>query len=368
VTYFTPSTASPIVQKSFVVPPTTRVTVETFRGSLTDDQHCSPTQGTCGVGPGVGPMGIVLSSDQLVLVEKPTYSSNDGAYGATDTQGYAIVPEPPPDPATVAPPVDGSVASDVASANAFLYTGPNPIQTGVASGTIDQLRASVLRGRVLTRDTQPLPGATVSVLGHPEFGKTLSRADGAFDMAVNGGGELTVLYAKDGFLGAQRQSSVPWQDDAFLPDVALIPLDPRVDAVDLTSSTPMQPARGSAMTDAQGTRQATLLFPQATHATMTLPDGTTQPLTSLHVRATEYTVGPNGPTAMPAELPPSSIYTYAVELSADEAMAAAATDVHFDRALPFYLENYLGSRSEPGCRLGSTTGLKGAGWRPIRDG
>ena len=72
-----------------------------------------------------------------------------------------------------------------------------------------------------------------------------------------------------------------------------------------------------------------------------MPDGSTQPISTLNVRATEYTVGENGPQAMPAELPPTSGYTYAVEFTVDEAMAAGATDVRFDQPLSFYLENFL---------------------------
>src|SRR5574340_299505 len=72
---------------------------------------------------------------------------------------------------------------------------------------------------------------------------------------------------------------------------------------------------------------------------MTLPNGTTRPLTTMHVRATEYTVGANGTKAMPAELPPNSGYTYAVELSVDE--AAGARDVSFNRPVYFYVENFL---------------------------
>ena len=45
------------------------------------------------------------------------------------------------------------------------------------------------------------------VLNHPEFGQTLSRADGIFDLAVNGGGLLTVDYQKAGYLKVQRQVS-----------------------------------------------------------------------------------------------------------------------------------------------------------------
>ena len=51
-----------------------------------------------------------------------------------------------------------SVATDVLAASAFLYTGTNPIQTGVAPGTIELRRAAVLRGKVLKRDGTPLPG------------------------------------------------------------------------------------------------------------------------------------------------------------------------------------------------------------------
>ena len=43
-----------------------------------------------------------------------------------------------------------------------------------------------------------LPGATVTIHGHAEYGQTLSRGDGMFDLAVNGGGYLTVVFAKDG--------------------------------------------------------------------------------------------------------------------------------------------------------------------------
>jgi hypothetical protein len=95
------------------------------------------------------------------------------------------------------------------------------------------------------------------------------------------------------------------------------------------------------VTDSDGTRQAVLLFPAGVTAQMALPDGTTQPLPSLNVRATEYTIGPNGPQAMPGELPPTSAYTYAVELSVDEALAAGATSVAFSTPVQNYVDNFL---------------------------
>src|SRR5206468_620053 len=150
--------------------------------------------------------------------------------------------------------------------------GQNPIQTGVAPGTINPVRAAVLRGRVLNKDGTPLPLVRITALGHPEFGQTLSRADGKFDMAVNGGGPMTVKYEKTGFIPTQRQMDVPWQDYAMYPDVVMIGYDPQVTFVDLSANIPIQVARGSVMTDADGTRQSTLLFKQGTAATAQLPD------------------------------------------------------------------------------------------------
>ncbi len=248
----------------------------------------------------------------------------------------------PLDPVTTAPPLPASVVTTLGKATEFLYTGPDAVQIGVTNGTIQAEQAAVVRGRVITRDRAALAGVDVRIAGHPELGFTRSRADSGFDLAVNGGGWLTVQFERTGYLPAQRQVNVPWQDYAQLEDVALVPQDSLVTRIDLSSPTALQVARGSAVADQDGARTATLLFPQGTRATMTLPDGSTQPLTTLHVRATEYTVGPNGPKAMPAELPPTVGYTYCVELGVDEADAVGAKGITFDQPIPFYLENFLG--------------------------
>ncbi|GLS04988.1 hypothetical protein GCM10007860_21370 [Chitiniphilus shinanonensis] len=247
----------------------------------------------------------------------------------------------PPDPATLAPPLDPTVPTRLADSTAFLYTGPNAIQTGVEPGTIEAKRAAVLRGQITDRDGKPLPGVKVRILNHPEYGQTHSRADGMFDLVANGGGLLTVHYSKDGFLPVQRTVQTRWQDWTIAPAVALIRLDAQATPIDLASATTMQVARGNPVTDSDGTRQATLLFPQGTTAQMILPDGTTQPLATATVRATEYTVGATGPNAMPGELPPTSGYTYAVELSVDEAMAAGAKSVQFSQPVYSYTDNFL---------------------------
>jgi len=246
----------------------------------------------------------------------------------------------PPDPATLSSPLDPTRSTSLAEATAFLYTGANPVQRGVAPGTIDVRRAAVIRGRIQTRDGQPLHGVTVSLHGHPELGHTVSRRDGLFDLVVNGGGVFTLNYEKEGFLPAQRKVDSPWRDYVWAEDVALIQLDPNTTEITLGAGN-LQVARGSIEQDEDGQRQATLLFSPGTQAELVMPDGSRQSLSRATVRATEYTVGPNGPRAMPGELPPTSAYTYAVELSLDQAIAAGAKEVRFDRPVHLYVDNFL---------------------------
>ncbi|MBN1570137.1 MAG: hypothetical protein JXA73_20005 [Acidobacteria bacterium] len=270
--------------------------------------------------------------------------ATDGTLTASSTVSITVNPESgqtlPPDPATVAPPLDPTIATTMEDAVKFLYTGANPIQRGVESGVMNPIRLAVVKGKVFDRAGDPLPGVNVTILNHPEFGYTLSRLDGGYDMAVNGGGLLMVNFEKEGYLPAQRPANTPWQDYVLIEEIRMVTLDTEVTAVDL-SATDIQVARSSVVTDEDGTRQVTMLFAPGTTATMQLPDGTTQDLSMMHVRATEYTVGPNGPEAMPAPLPPQSAYTYAAEFSVDEALAAGAVRVQFNQTIVTYVDNFL---------------------------
>lgn len=73
ITYYTPG--GPIA-RAVTVGANTRRTIGVFNGAE-------------GAGPGIANLGIVVSADQPVLVEKPTYSANSSTYGATDTLGFA---------------------------------------------------------------------------------------------------------------------------------------------------------------------------------------------------------------------------------------------------------------------------------------
>ncbi len=238
--------------------------------------------------------------------------------------------------------IDPTVATTVYAKSEWLFTGDDPIQVGVEPGTIEVRRAAVVHGRVLAADGSPLPGVEITVLGHDELGSTVTHADGRFAMAVNGGGRLTLRFVREGYLEAQRAEDVPWNDEPVLDDVVLLAPDPAVTFLDLASPEPIQVARGSVVTDEDGTRQATLLVPAGTVATMVLPDGSTAELPTMHVRLTEFTGGDRGPAAMPGELPATVAYTYALELNADEAVAAGAEQVLLSQPAALYVDNFLG--------------------------
>jgi RHS repeat-associated protein len=303
----------------------------------------------------------LVAGSNVVIVAATDQGGNRAVVSRAVFRAAAI----PPDPSTVASAIDPTNATTFESSIAFLYSGANPIQTGVAPGTIKPVRAAVFKGRALDRDGQPLSGVAVTVVGHPEFGGTYTRADGAFDLAVNGGDQLVLSFAKAGHLTVQRSVTSLTQDFVVIDDVALTPADSAVTQIHFAD--PIETAQGSVVSDTSGNRQATLLFEQGTQATMTLADGTIQPLGSINVRATEFTVGPQGPAQMPGTLPANSGYTYAVDLTVDEAQAAGAKDVQFSKPVALYNDNFLDVPVGANIPVGYYDQVKGR-WVPSQDG
>jgi hypothetical protein len=218
---------------------------------------------------------------------------------------------------------------------------------------------------VLSRGGVPISGVTVSISGHSELGSTTTRANGLFDMAVNGGGPVRVSFTKTGYLSVERQVHVPWGQYTVVDDVIQVPLDAQSTNVDF--SDPVEVAAGSVVADSRGSRQAVVMFEQGTTATLVLPNDSTQAASSITVRATEFTVGPSGANAMPGLLPATSAYTYAVELSADEAIAAGATSVTFSKPVAVYVDNFIGFRTGLAMPVGYFDRKKGT-WVPSEDG
>ena len=247
----------------------------------------------------------------------------------------------PTDPALVAPPLRSATTTPFIEASRFLFEGENPIQRNVIPGAIENQRIAVLRGVIRERDGAPAVGVRVTVPGHPELGYTLSRLDGGFDLAVNGGGLLAVRAERAGYVPVDRFIVPSWRDFAHIDAIVMTPLDTAVTTLDIANATAPQVAQSSVTVDEDGARRATLVFAPGTAAVVELANGTTQALPQISVRATELTVGPNGPAAMPAPLPPTSHYTYAVEYSVDEALAVGGTAVRFSQPVITYTDNFL---------------------------
>ena len=286
---------------------------------------------------------VLACADDLKAVAEAREANNCRASGTAirvtappvNQQTPKEINETPPP----APDITGSEMVSFYEATRFLYTGTNPVQTGVDAATIDQLRVAALRGRVSTDAGAPLAGVAVSILDHPEYGQTLTRADGMFDLVINAG-TYVVNFDKSGSMPLQQDVTAPQQQYTWTSPATMLPYDTKVTAVS-QDGTAVQAARGTKVADESGARTATLLFDPNTDATMTV-GGNEVPISgNLNVRATEYTVGDNGPASMPGDLPGLSAYTYAVEYSVDQAVAAGATNVEFTKPVATYVENFL---------------------------
>ncbi|HEY6727516.1 MAG TPA: hypothetical protein VI197_25950, partial [Polyangiaceae bacterium] len=158
---------------------------------------------------------------------------------------------------------DSTVATTVPGSMEFLYTGLNPAQQQVDPAAIVVERAAVVTGRVMDRNGSPVSGVRVSITGHAELGYTNTQANGIFQMVVNGGGNLLLAYRKYPFLDVQRQVAVAWGQWSSVPDVVLVSPDPAVTSIDLKDEgEAFQVHRSEVASDADGDRQATLLFPR----------------------------------------------------------------------------------------------------------
>lgn len=300
----------------------------------------SPRTFSCRVPLDLGPNRIVIeafdaagNADTLVryAYRTPTETSNlrqatNAALGVSD--------------------LSATEATSFRSAIQFLYTGNDPVQVGLADSTLMAAREAVISGRVFARDFGGLVNVTVSVLGHPEYGSTLTRVDGSFDLVVNGGSRLTLRFRKAGFLEAQRDVDVPTEDYVILDDLALIGQRARADSIHTASGAQAVVSRFES--DANGDRKLTLLFAPATECSVTTSSGT-QIYPDFHVRVKEFTVGADGEESMPAGLPPTTAYTYCVDLGVDEAAQQAGGDllppiVTFNQPVVAYVKEFLGMR------------------------
>lgn len=239
------------------------------------------------------------------------------------------------------PALGTTTGTPIGDSTTFLYTGSNPNQVGVPLNYIDLAHAGWLVGYVRTPTGNPIANVVVSIPGTPQFGSTVTRADGRFDLIVNGGATYMLRFAKAQHLTADRRVYVGWQETAKVDDVVLLTLDSNAKTV-TSGSGSQQVAIGSTET-VDGTRTAMLVVPANTGVFV---DGATSAKPSVTLRLTEYTRGTEGIKSMPAPVAERTGYTYAVEISADEALSANRIDfkdstTNATKNAYFYVDNFL---------------------------
>ena len=202
------------------------------------------------------------------------------------------------------------------------YENLIPVDSTIETYALE--RFAVATGLVQDAAGSPIPGVTVSVLNHTEYGTATTDVNGRFFLPLQGGSKFTLRYTAAGFIEAQRDIQVPWNDFVVADTPVLIPRDTAATTITFDGNPDTALVHvGSTTSDSDGTREAVVVFSGDTEATAVNPDGTTTPLTGpLTIRATEFTT----PESMPAILPPTSAFTYCVELTIEEAEGAARVE------------------------------------------
>ncbi len=144
----------------------------------------------------------------------------------------------------------------------------------------------------------------------------------------------------------QRNVHPQANDYSIVDDVALVGRSSKFTSVYLNALTVV---RGRFASDLNGDREIRVLFHAGTTAKIARTPGDTASLSEMRLRLTEYTVGEDGSSSMPALLPPSSSYTYCIDFSVDEADSIGQStaphlpvpDVLFTNPVICYVRNFL---------------------------
>jgi RHS repeat-associated protein len=230
----------------------------------------------------------------------------------------------------------GSTLGAPAYGDRTVPTSPGDMFSNLATsqgGTLDLTHAALVRGKVVDANDAALAGVTVNVQGHSEFGSTTTNATGEFFLLVNGGGALTVRFDLATYLKVERQVQPEWGGTVGLYNVRLIKPAANPTSVTIGVGSPaallFSPLVSETVNSATVSHRTALYFPAGTT--------TATGVTNLQFQATEYTVGPTGAQAMPADIATNTIYTYASEFS----IASGTEAVDFTKPVFAYVDNFL---------------------------
>uniref|UniRef100_A0A8C9UQD6 Teneurin-1 n=1 Tax=Spermophilus dauricus TaxID=99837 RepID=A0A8C9UQD6_SPEDA len=108
--------------------------------------------------------------------------------------------------------------------------------------SFDSRRACVIRGQVVAVDGTPLVGVNVSFLHHSDYGFTISRQDGSFDLVAIGGISVILIFDRSPFLSEKRTLWLPWNQFVVVEKVIMqrvVPDPPSCDISNFVSPNPI---------------------------------------------------------------------------------------------------------------------------------
>ena len=199
----------------------------------------------------------------------------------------------------------------------------------------DMDRFIVVTGLVTDIAGTPLADVTTEILNHPEYGTAATDETGRFSIPAEGGDVLTIVYQKENYLSGQRKVNTGHNDIVISETIAMIESDPLSTTITFDDNPSTVVAHQSTqVTDAFGSRSCTTVFTGDNAAyEMDLVGNVVRELTTITTRTTEYTT----PESMPAKLPPSSAFTYCIELSVD-----GVKNIQFEKPVVTWVDNFLG--------------------------
>ncbi len=198
----------------------------------------------------------------------------------------------------------------------------------------DPERFVVVTGLVNDINGNPLPDVTASIIDHPEYGTAKTDETGRYAIPAEGGCLVKLCLDKTGYLKSHRKKEASVLDVIVMDTVTLLSRDPAATVINFDGNPEtVMTHQSTEVSDEFGTRKCTMVFTGDNQAYSLDEYGNvlTQ-LSSITTRATEYEI----PASMPAILPPTSAYTYCVELEAN-----GFERIKFDKPAICFVDNFL---------------------------
>ncbi|XP_038630838.1 teneurin-1 isoform X3 [Scyliorhinus canicula] len=110
-----------------------------------------------------------------------------------------------------------------------------------SDGLFDNSRVCVIRGQVTAVDETPLVGVNISFLNHLDYGYTISRQDGSFDLVAIGGISVTLVFERAPFITENRTLWLPWNRFVVVDKVIMKGIGSKAPFCDTSSFATLNP-------------------------------------------------------------------------------------------------------------------------------